>query len=104
MNGSTQSDPDDARESKERLATAFGGFSGGALGWALSYGLFLAVGKGYPVAVVTFALVVLGAFGGMWLARMLGARAFRILGMLSGVIVAGLITLLLFVLMNRARA
>lgn len=89
-----------AAQTRKRMATAFGWVAGGALGLLVSYALFLAVGSGYPTIVATFGLFVAGAFGGMWIADRLGARAFRPLGIAAGILFAVAVTVLLAVAMS----
>ena len=75
--------------------------AGGSLGLLANYGLFLAIGEGWPVVPTTFALVVVGFFGGMWLADRLGEeRGYRLLGIAAGVLLAAAVTLVLAVLLT----
>lgn len=81
---------------RERLTTAFGWIAGGALALLLNFGVYQAAGdEGYPVTVTTFVAFLGGAFGGSWLADRLGARAFKPLGVLAGLLLAIFVTLVL---------
>jgi len=75
------------------MGTVFGWIAGGSLGLIVNYLAFLAWGAGYPIVPTTFALFVVGCFGGMWLADRLGERAFRTLGIAAGVLLAMALTL-----------
>lgn len=81
-------DEDVGARSRQRLATVFGWLAGGALGLLINYGLFLAVGEGYPTTWTTFALFLVGAFAGMWAADRLGPKGFTPLGIAAGVLFA----------------
>src|SRR5690606_33485286 len=59
---------DERTRARERLTTAFGWLSGGALGLLANFGVYRAVGDTYPVTISTFIVFVAGAFGGSWLA------------------------------------
>jgi VIT1/CCC1 family predicted Fe2+/Mn2+ transporter len=85
--------------SRARIATVFGWIAGGALGLLVNYCIFLAVGESYPTTYTTFALFILGAFGGMAAADRLGPRAFKVLGIAAGVIFALFIAILLTTLL-----
>jgi len=71
-----------------RAATALAWGGGGALGLVISYGLVFAFGEAYPSGVGTFVLFAAGAMGFMALADKLGPRALRILGPISGILLA----------------
>lgn len=83
---------------RQRLATAFGWVAGGAVGLLVNYGLLHAFGEGYPVTWTTFALFLLGAFGGMAVADRLGPRGFKPLGIAAGVVLALFVGVVLAVL------
>jgi len=91
-----------AQRGRKRATTLFGWLAGGSLGLLTNYGLFLAVGSGWPVVPTTFAFFVAGCFGGMWVADRLGERGFRVLGVTAGVLVAVAATLIVAVLMSRS--
>ncbi len=86
---------DERTRARERLTTAFGWLSGGALGLLANFGVYRAVGDTYPVTISTFIVFVAGAFGGSWLADRFGARAFKPLGITAGLLLALLIMLVL---------
>ena len=73
---------------RQRMGTVFGWIAGGSLGLVVSYAISLAWGPGYPLIPGTFALFVAGCFGGMWASDRLGDRAFRVLGIAAGVLLA----------------
>jgi hypothetical protein len=81
-----------ARDPRSRLATVFGWLAGGTLGLLANYGLFVAIGEGYPTTYTTFGLFLMGAFGGMALADRLGAKGFKVLAVAAGVLLALLAT------------
>ncbi|MEM9071602.1 MAG: hypothetical protein AAGE52_24050 [Myxococcota bacterium] len=83
-------EPEDASEpdSRRRIAVGLGWVSGAVLVLLLNYILFVVVGDSYPVEPTSFVAVVVGAFGGMAVADRLGDRAFRILGITTGFVVA----------------
>lgn len=87
-----------------RLTTVFGWVAGGSLGLLLNYALYYAIGEGYPTVPTTFALFLVGAFGGMALADRLGARGFRPLGIAAGVLLALFLALVVAVMMSPAPA
>lgn len=89
----------EAERTRARLATVFGWVAGGALGLLVNYGIFLAVGESYPTTYTTFALFILGAFGGMALADRLGSRAFKVLGITAGVLFALFVAIMLTTLL-----
>lgn len=66
----------------------FGWVAGGALGVLVNTGLELFLASVWPEAVGIFVLFVAGAFGGMRLARKLGPRGFRLMGIAAGILVA----------------
>ncbi|MBX3246809.1 MAG: hypothetical protein KF901_06490 [Myxococcales bacterium] len=72
--------------SQAKTATVLGWLVGGGAAVLLNFVLFQIFGEGYPVAPTSFGLFVAGAFGGMWLADRLGARAVRVLGIATGVL------------------
>lgn len=86
---------DERTRARERLTAAFGWLAGGALALLANFGVYRAVGEGYPVTVTTFVFFVGGAFGGSWLADRLGVRAFKPLGILAGLLLAVFIALVL---------
>ncbi|MEC7525096.1 MAG: hypothetical protein VYE22_34760 [Myxococcota bacterium] len=86
---------DAASRQRQRYATAFGWVAGGALGLLTNWGLSLAVGDSYPVTWTTFALFLVGAFGGMALADRLGPKGFQPLGIAAGVLLAVIVSLVL---------
>jgi hypothetical protein len=91
-----------ADEGRRRATTVFGWLAGGSLGLLANYGLFLAVGPSWPVVPTTFALFVVGCFGGMWVADRLGhQRGFKILGLTAGILVALAASLVVAVLMSQ---
>ncbi|HJL44652.1 MAG TPA: hypothetical protein RMG45_02405, partial [Polyangiaceae bacterium LLY-WYZ-15_(1-7)] len=71
-----------------RAATVLGWLAGGGGALLLNFGLYHAWGTDYPVQPTSFVLFVVGAFGGMALADRLGERAFRVLGIATGVVFA----------------
>lgn len=75
-------------DTRQRLATVFGWLAGGALGLLVNYALFMVVGESYPTTWTTFALFLVGAFGGMWVADRLGPKGFKPLGIAAGVLFA----------------
>lgn len=81
------------RDGRSRLTTVFGWLAGGTLGLLVNYGIFLAVGEGYPTTYTTFGLFLAGAFGGMALSDRLGPRGFKPLALAAGVLLAVLLTL-----------
>ncbi len=83
---SAASSSDETETLKRRMTTVFGWVAGGSLGLLVNYGIFLAVGEGYPTAPTTFVTFLAGAFAGMALADRLGARGFRPLGIAAGVL------------------
>lgn len=87
---------EDRKAARERLTTAFGWIAGGALALLANFGVYRAIGdEGYPVTVTTFVAFLAGAFGGSWLADRLGTRAFKPLGVLAGLLLALILTLVL---------
>lgn len=92
--GPAPAKPEAADDLKRRMTTVFGWVAGGSLGLLVNYGLFLAVGEGYPTTPTTFVTFLAGAFGGMALSDRLGVRGFRPLGIAAGVLLvafAGLV-------------
>ncbi len=83
---SAASSTDETEPLKQRMTTIFGWVAGGSLGLLVNYGLFLAIGEGYPTAPTTFVTFLAGAFAGMRLADHLGVRGFRPLGVAAGVL------------------
>lgn len=83
-------------DTRRRWAVVFGWIAGGAAGVLANTALEVLLGATWPEAIGIFVLFVLGAFGGMHLAKKLGPRGFRILGVASGVLVAAT-ALVLFV-------
>ncbi len=79
---------DERERTRAKLTTVFGWVAGGTLGVLANWGLYVAVGEGYPVTWTTFALFLGGAFGGMYLGDRFGERAFRPLGIAAGVLFA----------------
>ncbi|NCQ59805.1 MAG: hypothetical protein GW913_03935 [Myxococcales bacterium] len=71
-----------------RAATALAWSGGGALGLVISYGLVYFFGEAYPSGVGTFVLFAAGALGFMALADKLGRRALKVLGPISGILLA----------------
>lgn len=92
--------PEDPDRGRRRLATVFGWLAGGALGLLVNYGIFLVVGEGYPTTYTTFALFLVGAFGGMWVADRLGPRGFKPLGIAAGVLFALFVGIVLTTLLT----
>jgi hypothetical protein len=86
-------------QTRQRLSTVFGWLAGGSLGVLLNYGIWSAVGEGYPVTYTTFLFFIPGAFGGMALADRWGPRAFKPLGVLAGVLFALFLGLVIAALM-----
>ena len=80
--------PPDGNDPRRRWATVLGWVSGGFGGVLLNLGVFALWGEGYPVQPTSFIAFVLGAFGGMAAADRLGDRAFSVLGVATGVVVA----------------
>lgn len=70
-----------------RLGTIFGWIAGGCFGLLLNYFVFLAIGARYLVWS-TFLLFAAGAFAGMYVADRLGDRAFRVMGVAAGILLA----------------
>ncbi len=87
----------DAAPTRQRLTTVFGWVAGGSTGVLANWGLFVAVGEGYPVTWTTFVLFLVGAFAGMFVADKLGPRGFRPLGIAAGVLFAVFVAVLLTV-------
>ncbi len=87
---------------RRRLTTVFGWIAGGSLGLLANYGLYAAVGDAYPTVPTTFALFLIGAFGGMHVADRLGDRGFKPLGIAAGILLALFLALVLAVLMSPA--
>lgn len=77
---------------RARLSTAFGWIAGGALGLLVNTAIYRTVGEGYPTTYTTFALFLVGAFGGMWVADRLGPRGFKPLGIAAGILLALFVT------------
>ncbi len=96
----------EAPSTRARLTTALGWVAGGSAGMLLNYLLFLAfadeTGAGYPVVPTTFALFVVGAFGGMAVADRGGEKMFRPLGIAAGVLLSLFLALVAAVLMSPA--
>jgi len=88
---------------RRRMGTVFGWVAGGSLGLLINYGLFLFLGEGYPVVPTTFALFVVGCFGVMFAADRLGERAFRVMGIAAGILLAAALAMIATVLMAPAR-
>jgi hypothetical protein len=91
----------DKNKQRARLATVFGWLAGGALGLVANYGIFLVAGDDYPTTWTTFALFLVGAFGGMALADRLGPRAFAPLGIAAGVMLALFIGIVLTIVLGQ---
>jgi hypothetical protein len=87
---------------RQRATTVFGWVAGGSSGLLANYALFLAWGPEWPIVPTTFALFVGGCFAGMFAADRLGARAFRVLGVAAGILLALAATLVVAVLMTQA--
>ena len=89
---------------RKRLATVFGWVAGGSTGLLLNYVLFLLIsddaGQGYPTVPTTFALFVIGAFGGMTIADRGGEKVFRPLGIAAGILLSVFLALVAAVLMS----
>jgi hypothetical protein len=85
---------------RRRATLVFGWLAGGCLGLLLNYGLFFAVGEGWPVIPTTFVLFVAGCFAGMWVADRLGERGFKVLGLTAGILLAVALSLVVAVLMS----
>ena len=94
-------DQDD--QTRQKLTTVFGWVAGGSIGVLANWGLFVAIGEGYPVTWTTFALFLGGAFAGMYVADKLGPRGFRPLGIAAGVLFAVFIGVVLTVTMGGSR-
>ena len=86
---------------QKRMGTVFGWIAGGSLGLITDFGLYVAIGQGYPLVPMTFALFVAGCFAGMWVSDRLGDRAFRMLGLAAGVLLALALTLAFAVVLTR---
>lgn len=76
------------RDGRQRMATVFGFLAGGSLALLVNYVISLVVGPGYPVQVSTFVACIAGAFGGMAVADRLGRRAFPVLAVSAGILLA----------------
>jgi len=96
------SEGDGSSKTRQRLGAAFGWIAGGTLGLLIDYGLFLSIGARYPVGISTFVVFVIGAFAGMRLADRLGDRAFRVLGIAAGVLLAIAVSLGVALLVTRS--
>ena len=83
-------------DTRARWGVLFGWVAGGAAGVLVNTALELLLGASWPEALGIFGLFVVGAFAGMRLAKTLGPRAFRILGISAGLLVAAT-ALVLFV-------
>lgn len=92
----TKSEPPLPVDSRARWGVVFGWVAGGAAGVLINTALEVALGASWPEAWGIFGLFVVGAFGGMRLAKTLGSRAFRVLGIAAGLLVAAT-ALVLFV-------
>lgn len=90
-------------KAKQRMGTVFGWIGGGSLGLLVNFAISHAWGSGYPLVPTTFALFVLGCFGGMWASDRLGERAFRVLGIASGLLLALAITFLVAAMLTAPR-
>ncbi len=73
---------------RRRWATALGWLSGGFGAVLLNLGAFTLWGEGYPIEPTSFVAFLAGAFGGMAAADRLGDRAFRVLGVATGLVAA----------------
>lgn len=93
-------DEDEVDETRAKLTTVFGWVAGGSTGVLINWGLFMAIGEGYPVTWTTFVLFLAGAFAGMYLADKLGPRGFRPLGIAAGVLFAVFLSIVLTVTMG----
>ena len=82
------------------MSTVFGWIAGGSVGLIADYGLYTAIGEGYPLVPATFALFVAGCFGGMWLSDRLGDRGFRLLGIAAGILLALAVTFALSIVLT----
>ena len=78
-----------------RTATALAWGGGGAAGLLVSYGCVYLFGDAYPSGVGTFILFAVGAMAAMTFADRLGARALRVLGPVSGILIALALVLVL---------
>ncbi len=85
----------DDEDPRRRISTALGGLSGGLLALLINYGIFEIWGASYPVQPTSFVAILVGAFGGMAMSDRLGDRAFRILGITTGFVVALALTVAL---------
>jgi uncharacterized membrane protein len=92
-------DPDSDRA---RWAVIFGWIAGASVGLLLSYAFFIYVGGTTATSILTFVLLISGAFAGTTIADRFGSSAFRQLGISAGISLAAVITLLLVALMQSA--
>lgn len=90
-------------KAKQRMGTVFGWIAGGSLGLVVNYAISLAWGPGYPLIPTTFGLFVLGCFGGMWASDRLGDRAFRVLGIAAGLLLALALTFVVAAMLTAPR-
>lgn len=80
-----------------RVATVLAWFGGGAGGLLLSYLCVYLFGDAYPSGVGTFLLFAAGAMGFMTWSDKLGPRALKVVGPISGVLLATALVLMLTV-------